>query len=48
MGRLGVPDRYIDAFCERFPRSVLAKHYTNLSPEKLKEVVKKAKLKVLS
>jgi integrase/recombinase XerD len=48
MGRLGVPDRYVDAFCGRVPRSVLAKHYTDFSPEKLKEIYDKADLKVLS
>ena len=48
MGRLGVPDRYVDAFCGRVPRSVLARHYTDFSPEKLKEIYDKAGLKVLS
>jgi integrase/recombinase XerD len=48
MGRLGVPDRYVDAFCGRVPRSVLARHYTDFSPEKLKEIYDKANLKVLS
>jgi integrase len=48
MGRLGIPDRYVDAFCGRVPRSVLAKHYTDFSPEKLKEIYNKANLKVLS
>jgi integrase len=38
MGRLGVPDRYVDAFCGRTPKSILAKHYTDYSPEKLKEI----------
>jgi len=48
MGKLGVPDRYVDAFCGRVPRSVLARHYTDFSPEKLKEIYDKAGLKVLS
>jgi integrase len=48
MGRLGVPDRYVDAFCGRVPRSVLARHYTDFGPEKLKEIYDKADLKVLS
>ena len=48
MGRLGVPDRYVDAFCGRVPASVLAKHYTDFSPENLKEIYDKASLKVLS
>jgi len=47
MGKLGVPDRYVDAFCGRVPRSVLARHYTDFSPERLKEVYDKAGLKVL-
>ncbi|MHA1123805.1 MAG: integrase, partial [Candidatus Heimdallarchaeota archaeon] len=46
MGRLGVPDRYVDAFCGRIPNSVLAKHYTDYSPEKLQEIYEKANLKV--
>jgi len=48
MGRLGVGDRYIDAFCGRVPSSVLARHYTDFSPERLKEIYDKAGLKVLS
>ncbi len=48
MGRLGVPDRYVDAFCGRVPRSVLAIHYTDFSPERLKEIYDKTNLKVLS
>ena len=47
MAKLGVPDRYVDAFCGRVPRSVLARHYTDYSPEKLREVYEKANLKVL-
>jgi integrase len=35
MLRLGVPETYIDAFCGRVPKSVLARHYTDFSPEKL-------------
>ena len=48
MGRLGVQDRYIDAFCGRVPKSVLASHYTDYSPEHLKEIYDKAGLKVLA
>ena len=48
MGRLGVPDRYVDAFCGRVPQSVLARHYTDYSPERLKEIYDKTELKVLS
>jgi integrase len=47
MGRLGVPDRYVDAFCGRVPGSVLAKRYSDFAPEKLKEVYEKAGIKVL-
>ena len=48
MGELGVPDRYVDAFCGRVPRSILARHYTDYSPERLKRIYDKAGLKVLS
>jgi integrase len=48
MGRLGVPDRYVDAFCGRTPKSVLAKHYTQYGPERLKEIYDQAKIKVLT
>jgi site-specific recombinase XerD len=47
MGRLNVPDRYVDAFCGRVPNSVLAKRYSDFAPEKLKEVYDKANLTVL-
>jgi len=48
MARLKVPDRYVDAFCGRVSKSVLARHYSDYSPETLKEVYDKADLKVLS
>lgn len=48
MTNLGVSDRYIDAFCGRVPKSVLARHYTDYSLEKLKEIYDKAGLSVLS
>ncbi|MEM3040343.1 MAG: hypothetical protein QXO54_06020 [Candidatus Methanomethylicaceae archaeon] len=47
MSNLGVPERYIDAFCGRVPRTVLAKHYTDYSPQRLKEIYDRAGLKVL-
>jgi integrase/recombinase XerD len=47
MGRLGVPDRYVDAFCGRVPQSVLARHYTDFSPDRLKEIYDQAGLKIL-
>jgi len=43
-GELGVPDRYVDAFCGRTPKSVLAKHYTDYLPEKLKRIYDNANL----
>ncbi len=46
MGNKGVQDRYIDAFCGRVPKSVLARHYSDFSPEKMRRVYKKAKLKI--
>jgi intergrase/recombinase len=48
MGKLGVSDRYVDAFCGRVPRSILARHYTDYRPERLKEIYDRADLKVLS
>jgi integrase len=48
LGRLGVPDRYVDAFCGRVPRSILARHYTDYSPDRLKEIYDKAGLNVLN
>ena len=48
MGNLGVQDRYIDAFCGRVPKSVLARRYTDYAPHKLKAIYEKASLKVLS
>ncbi|MBI2937060.1 MAG: tyrosine-type recombinase/integrase [Thaumarchaeota archaeon] len=48
MGELGVPDRFIDAFCGRTPKSVLARHYSDYSPDRLKTIYDKAGLKVLS
>ncbi len=47
MSELGVADRYVDAFCRRVPRSVLARHYTDFSPERLKRIYDKAGLTVL-
>ncbi|MDI9644240.1 MAG: integrase [Candidatus Verstraetearchaeota archaeon] len=47
MATLGVPDRFIDAFQGRIPRSVLARHYTDYSPERLKEIYDRAGLRVL-
>jgi intergrase/recombinase len=38
MLRLGISETYVDAFCGRVPKSVLARHYTDFSPEKLREI----------
>ncbi|MGB9023452.1 MAG: site-specific integrase, partial [Candidatus Bathyarchaeia archaeon] len=46
MGRLGTPDRYVDAFCGRVPSSVLAKRYSDFAPEKLSEIYEKANIRV--
>ena len=48
MGNLNVPDRYIDAFCGRTPKTVLARHYSDYSWRKQKERYDKAGLRVLS
>lgn len=45
MTRRQVPDRYIDAFCGRVPSSVLARHYSDFSPEVLKEIYDNVDLK---
>ncbi|MBI4258436.1 MAG: site-specific integrase [Thaumarchaeota archaeon] len=47
MGEKGVADRYVDAFCGRIPKSVLARNYTDYSPSKLRVVYEQAGLKVL-
>jgi integrase len=48
MSEQGVQDRFIDAFCGRTPKSILAKCYTDYSPKKLKEVYDKANLRLFS
>ncbi len=47
MGLRGVQDRYVDAFCGRMPGSVLAMHYSDFSPEVLKQIYDKADIKFL-
>lgn len=32
-----IPDKYIDAFCGRISQSMIAKHYTDYSPNRLRE-----------
>jgi len=44
MGELGVPDRFVDAFCGRVPQSVLARRYTDYRPERLKAICDNAGL----
>jgi integrase len=46
MGEKGVPDRFVDVFQGRAPRSVLAKHYTGKGLETLKRVYDRAHLRV--
>jgi intergrase/recombinase len=48
LGSLGAQDRYIDAFCGRLPKSVLARHYSDYSPYSLREIYQKVELKVLN
>jgi integrase len=48
LGELGVQDRYVDAFCGRLPASVLARHYTDYSPVRLKTIYDKTELKILN
>ena len=43
----GVSDSYVDSFCGRIPRSILAKHYLDYSPERMRAIYEKANLKVL-
>ena len=47
MGEKGMGDRYVDAFCGRVPKSILARHYTDYSPVKLRVIYGKAKIRVL-
>jgi intergrase/recombinase len=47
MGNLGVSDRYINAFCGRTPKSVLARHYTDYNPVRLRTIYENANLKVI-
>jgi intergrase/recombinase len=47
LGELGVPDRYVDIFQGRAPRTVLAKYYTGKELLRLKRIYEKANLRVL-
>jgi len=48
MSRLGMSDRFIDALQGRTPRTVLARHYSDFSKERLKEAYDKANLTVMA
>jgi intergrase/recombinase len=48
MLRIGVSETYVDAFCGRVPKSVLARHYTDFSPQKLQKIYEKANIKILA
>jgi len=48
LGELGVPDRYVDVFQGRAPKTVIAKFYTGKELERLKRIYEKASLKVLN
>jgi len=47
LGELMVPDRFVDLFQGRAPRSVLARHYTGTELKRLKRIYDNANLKVL-
>jgi integrase len=47
MAMLNVPDRYVDAYCGRIPKSVLSQRYTNYGIETLRAIYDKANLTVL-
>jgi intergrase/recombinase len=47
MGKALIPDRYIDIFQGRAPRSILAKHYTPRGIRLLREIYDKADLRIL-
>jgi integrase len=47
MGDKLIPDRYVDIFQGRAPRTVLAKHYTGKGLRRLKRIYDKAKMHIL-
>jgi integrase len=47
MGKALIPDRFIDIFQGRAPRSVLAKHYTPQGIKLLREIYDRANLKII-
>lgn len=48
MLRKGTQEIYIDCFCGRIAKSVLARSYTDYSPDRLKEIYDRTELRVLS
>jgi len=48
LGELMVPDRFVDVFQGRAPKTVIAKHYTRKGLEMLKRIHDKTGLKVLN
>jgi len=48
LGERGVPDRYVDVFQGRAPKTVIAKFYTGKELERLKRIYDKAELRVLT
>ncbi|HKZ93808.1 MAG TPA: hypothetical protein VJ249_04405 [Candidatus Bathyarchaeia archaeon] len=48
LGELGVPDRDVDVFQGRAPKTVIARFYTGKELQRLKRICDKAGLKVLS
>ena len=47
MGEKLIPDRFVDIFQGRAPRSILAKHYTGKGMQRLRKVYQKANLRIL-
>lgn len=47
MGERLIPDRYVDIFQGRAPRSVLAKHYTGKGLQRLKRIYQNARIKIV-
>ena len=48
MSERGLPERYVDFFCGRTPKSVLARHYSDYKPEKMRARYEKIGLTALS
>jgi hypothetical protein len=48
MLRLSGSETYVDAFCGKVPKSVLARNYTDYESEKLKDIYGKTGSELLS